>query len=146
MNKNNCYFYNLPEELQKYIFDIVKNDAAQTIITYWYIYIQKKVIAINLILKLPTVYLPHWEYDTIIETYSPSRNQTVYNFIYCNKVLSGNEDAEWWNAKLTKLKNGLDWWLNYIIINSLDDIPKRAINNLYYSERIWSNLYKKFNE
>ena len=161
-----CRFYRLPQEIQDYIFFWAKTFAVDTIINNWYIYLNKKVYAINLVLKLPIIPKLHWKYNIYIDTYNLSQDKITNVFSYCNKILSGKEDRVWWNSKLKILRDTLDWWLNFyndeVIANPpYSTIPDyflfqtynaghlsniTTIDNFTYCEHLWSCLDAKFND
>ena len=102
---NTCRFYNLPIELQLYIYEIIDNDAANTIIKFWYKYLNRKVIAVNRILNLPLLY----DTQSHAYYYDPNNINVINTFTYCDKVLSGSpsEDSAFWVGRINKLENGI---------------------------------------
>lgn len=102
-------FFDLPIDLQNYIFFIVKNIQVNIIIKYWYKYIQKKINIINNIVNLDT-FDPWSIYDSNI-------------FYNASRILSGKEDFHWWSNVISNLAYSIshNYLPNYLdISNNLD--------------------------
>ena len=127
-------FYLLPNDLQTLIYSIIDNNAANKIIEYWYRYIHKKIIAINLMEQLPKELLQKHNGDIYI-VYNPLTSNVMKTFEFGNKVLSGNEDNQWWSSKLNRLEIGL------IVYGSL---KWQNIENYKRSNDVFLSLVKKF--
>ena len=125
--------YDLPLDIQSLINLINKERASNIIQNYWYSYINRKVIAINLITNLPKDVI-FKENGNIIKIFNPSNPFVIKTFEYCNKVLSGNEDYDWWTSKIIMLERG-------IIIHN-DIMNNNIMNN---NHKLCNELYNKFN-
>ena len=86
------YFDLLPSEICDYIYSI---KSANTIIDYWYLHIQKKVLLINQILY--------------INSFNPwnIRHSTLFND--AARILSGKEDYDWWTNIIIKFAMSINY-------------------------------------
>jgi len=117
----NLFYDLLPYDLQIYVFNIINNYSVNTIIKYWYKYIQKKVILIQKIINLNQIN-PWLKYDSNI-------------FFNASNILSGNEDYNWWSKTITNLAHSI---ANNVFSNS-------DINNYNLSICSCLKLAEKFN-
>ena len=86
------YFDLLPSEICDYIYSI---KSANTIIDYWYLHIQKKVLIINQIL-----YINSFNPWNIIHS-------TLFND--AANILSGKEDYDWWTNIIIKFAMSINY-------------------------------------
>jgi len=109
------YFDLLPIEICDYIYSI---KSANTIIDYWYLYIQKKILIINQILY--------------INNFNPwnIRHSSLFND--AANILSGKEDYDWWTNIIIKFAMSI----NYCPIS--DRIMDRIRNSKYTNLNIYN--------
>ena len=114
----------LPDELSVKIYKCYLDNLVNIIIKNWYNYINYKITAISLISKLSSPFKFNYE--------------TLSCLCYCNKILSGKEDKDWWLRKINKISYLInDKKINYINLNNEE---KNLVNNIeYYYESI---IYK----
>ena len=137
------YFYDLPQDIQSLINLINKERASNIIQNYWYSYINRKVIAINLITNLPKDVI-FKENGNITKVFNPSNPFVIKTFEYCNKVLSGNEDYDWWTSKIIMLERGIIIQYNNIMNNNI--MNNNIMNNNIMNNNIMNNNHKLCNE
>lgn len=139
----------LPFELSLYIYKSIQHTAVNNIIYSWYKHIEKKTHATILILKITD----NLEYITCNYSFiNHLDDYTIYNNVYrvdcfnpyvrdvlqyCNNVLTGIEDRDWWYRKLTLIRDSI-----YILYNDFNhaNIEKQKI---YLDICL---LYKKIND
>ncbi len=121
-------FPTLPFDLSMYIHKQRQNTAINTIINAWFNHIARKVIAINLISRIATS-------RDVIYNYNPYINytdSTVLNTLsYCNRVLSGNEDKEWWIKKILIVVSRFNYQINNNNSCVYDEYPQKILNLCY---------------
>jgi len=82
----------LPSDISQYIYTI---SAANTIIDYWYKYIQKKIRIIYKIID--------------IIDFNPWTHNHSTLFYKASKIISGNDDHEWWSAIIIKFAMSINY-------------------------------------
>ena len=130
-------FPSIPDDLSIVIYKFRFIIATNTIIKYWYKHIAKKITATNLIIKTTETNLSGQRIVTIDPT-------VVSNLEYCSRNLNSTLDKAWWNNKLKKISNSLDfsgfyYWDGFTdtekILHSRSrdayEILHKKINNLY---------------
>ena len=130
-------FPSIPDDLSILIYKYRFINATNLIINYWYKHIARKVLATNLMIETTEKYLCGFR----IVTTDPT---VVINLEYCSRTLNSEVDKEWWNKKLQKISNSLDfcgfyYWDGFtnseknLHSRSRDayDILYKKINNLY---------------
>jgi len=125
----------LPFDLSMYIHKHRQNSACNVIINSWYNHIARKVIAINLISRIVTS-------QDVIYNYNPYINytdSTVLNTLnYCDRVLSGNEDKDWWTKKILQVVSRFNYQINNNNSCVYDKYPQEILTICY-------KIYSKFN-
>jgi hypothetical protein len=121
-------FPTLPFDLSIYIHKQRQNTATNTIINSWFNYIARKVIAINLISRIVTSRDVIYNYNPYIN-YTDSRVACTLH--YCNRVLSGNEDREWWTKKILQVISRLNYQINNNNICIYDEYPQKIVTLSY---------------
>lgn len=120
-------FYKFPMlsfDLSIYIHKHRQNTATNTIITNWFNHIARKVIAINLISRIIIS-------QDVTYNYNPYINYTHLNVLsslnYCNRVLTGNEDIEWWTRKIIQLVSYFNYKINNNNTYVYDEYPQKIL-------------------
>jgi len=148
----------LPKDISLHIYNFTINNAANTIIDYWYRYISRKTIAAQLILEITSrinnytvdyvynynpnnsIYNLNTTYNLHEETYA-NRLNMVLN--YCNNVLTGNEDSQWWLRRMNIIAQAIYYNFNTFSRSSIDiQNLLRNINVLY---RDIQNKFQNYN-
>jgi hypothetical protein len=122
---NNFYkFPAIPFDLSMYIHKQRQNNACNIIINSWYNHIARKVIAINLISRIVTS-------RDVIYNFNPYINitdSTVLSTLnYCNRVLSGNEDREWWTKKILQVVSRFNYQINNNNTYVYNEYPQKIL-------------------
>ena len=129
----------LPFDLSIYIHKQRQNNACNIIINSWYNHIARKVIAINLISRIVTS-------RDVIYNFNPYINitdSTVLSTLnYCNRVLSGNEDREWWAKKILQVVSRFNYQINNNNICIYDEYPQKILTVCY---KIYTKFYRNHN-
>ena len=132
-------FPTLPFDLSMYIHKHRQHSACNVIRNRWYNYIARKVIAINLISRIVSS-------QDAIYNYNPYINfidLTVLNTLnYCNRVLSGNEDREWWTKKILQVVSRFNYQINNNNCCIYDEYPHKILNICY---KIYTKFYRHNN-
>ena len=125
------YFDMLPIEIVEYIFKIRDNNMVNLIIKNWYIYIGKKIVATEFLIKMRDTTNRHSSY-TIHNTIGNHINNDInsnylFNDInirrlkYINSIINGREN-KWWKDIIQKIG------MNCIYINLNNTILKKSNN------------------
>tara|TARA_A100001011_G_scaffold323285_2_gene345130 strand:+ start:205 stop:711 length:507 start_codon:yes stop_codon:yes gene_type:complete len=138
----------LPLELSARIYRRIQHNAVNLIITAWYKHIGKKTLATVLILKITDhlreiipdnnfiIPVDNNIYNNVyrVDCFNP---YVRYVLQYCNNVLTGIEDREWWDRKLSIIRHSI-----YALYNDFNyaNIQKQKI---YLDICL---LYKKIND
>ena len=124
----------LPFDLSMYIHKQRQNTATNTIIKGWFNHIARKVIAVRLISKIVTS-------QDVIYNYNPYINftdSTVLSTLnYCNRVLTGIEDREWWSRKILQVVSRFNYQINNSNSRIYDEYPQKILTVCY-------QIYNKF--
>ena len=118
-------FLPLPNDVCEHIEFYVNCDAINIIIKYYYKYINEKVKIIYAILNLNDYYCPLYM-------------ETAMIFSNASKVLSGNEDYDWWVNVIWELTEHINHLIDYSFINIEE---RRAFDLSIYSCRILANKF-----
>tara|TARA_B110000037_G_C16660762_1_gene318474 strand:+ start:61 stop:492 length:432 start_codon:yes stop_codon:yes gene_type:complete len=118
-------FLPLPNDVCEIIEFYLNSNAIDIIIKYWYKYINEKVNIINDILNL--------------ENYNPLYISNAIVFSNASKIISGNEDYDWWVNIIWTLTDNITSLMNLPFFNIQQ---KNSFNLSVYSCRI---LAHKFN-
>jgi hypothetical protein len=137
---NNFYkFPAIPFDLSMYIHKQRQNNACNIIINSWYNHIARKVIAINLISRIVTS-------RDVIYNFNPYINitdSTVLSTLnYCNRVLSGNEDREWWTKKILQVVSRFNYQINNNNTYVYNEYPQKILAVCY---KIYTKFYPNYN-
>ena len=137
----------LPTELSSKIYSFVLENAAELIRKKWYNYIYKKIIITKLFLDItsnnyrhninhPNIfdnslnYINNYQED-VIDCFN---YHVLIVLKYCNKVLSGKEDRQWWLNKLRIIANSIYFYYDHF---NHTDLTKQGIYMnicLYYKK------------
>jgi len=131
-------FYKFPMlsfDLSIYIHKYRQNTATNTIITNWFNHIARKVIAINLISRIIISQDVTYNYNSYIN-YTHLNVLSILN--YCNRVLTGNEDIEWWTRKIIQLVSCFNYQINNNNTYVYDEYPQKILTVCY-------KIFTKFN-
>lgn len=125
----------LPFDLSIYIHKHRQNTATNTIITAWFNHIARKVIAINLISKIVIS-------QDVVYNYNPYINYTHSTVLstlnYCNRVLTGSEDREWWTRKILQVVSRFNYQINNNNACVYDEYPQKILT-------VCCKIFTKFN-
>ncbi len=125
----------LPFDLSIYIHKHRQNTATNTIVTAWFNHIARKVIAINLISRIVIS-------QDVIYNYNPYINYTHSTVLstlnYCNRVLTGSEDREWWTRKILQLVSRFNYQINNSNSCVYDEYPQKILT-------VCCKIFTKFN-
>lgn len=129
----------LPFDLSMYIHKQRQNNACNIIINSWYNHIARKVIAINLISRIVTS-------RDVIYNFNPYINitdSTVLSTLnYCNRVLSGNEDREWWTKKILQVVYRFNYQINNNNTYVYNEYQQKILTVCY---KIYTKFYPNYN-
>lgn len=138
MDSSSCYFYNLPIDLQNYIFNIIKNNSVNYIRKIYYKNKNHNEIAKNKINKL-NIQIYQLVDGYYGYAYNPFSSKVIEAFTFSARILSGKKNSPWWLSRIAILKTGLDCWQNYIVSNNLYNLYK-PLQHIY---NIWMKLDNK---
>lgn len=148
----------LPRDLSLYIYNFTRNNAANTIIDYWYRYISKKTIAAQLVLEITnrlntytvdyvynynpnnSTYNLNTPYNLHQQTYA-NRIYTVLN--YCDNVLTGNEDSHWWLRRMNIIAQAI--YYNFNAFNHSNMDIQNLLRNINMQYRNIINKFQNYN-
>lgn len=122
MNKGILIIYknfNLPVDCIRFIYDIIINDAANTIINAWYKKIQYKITLLRNIINLHKYHSLNGRYVY----YSPFTRDVAKNFYKASRVINRFDDIDTWLKYFNRLNNFFKYVPN---LNFLD-------KNVFYS-------------
>lgn len=132
-------FPTLPFDLSMYIHKYRQNNASNIIIKGWFNHIARKVIAVNLISRIVTS-------QDVIYNYNPYMNytdSTVLNTLnYCNRILTGIEDREWWTRKIAQVISRFNYQINNSNSCIYDEYPQKILTVCY---KIITKFYPNYN-
>ncbi len=129
----------IPFDLSMYIHRHRQNSACDVIINSWYNHIARKVIAINLISRIVAS-------QDVIYNFNPYMNitdSTVLSTLnYCNRVLSGNEDREWWTKKILQIVSHFNYQVNNNNTYIYNECSQKILTVCY---KIYTKFYPNYN-
>ena len=128
-------FPSIPDDLSILIYKFRFTIATDIIIKYWYKHIAKKIVATHLMIETTEKNLS----GSRIVTVDP---RVVSNLEYCSRNINNTVDKIWWNNKLMKISNSLDF-TGFYYWESFTDTEKELYSR---SRDAYEILHKKIND
>ena len=118
----------LPDDICEHIEFFILSDISNIIIKYWYKYLDKKINLIKNIVKL--------------NNYCPLNNKHSLTLYKASKIISGNEDNDWWVNFIWEIIDSLTDSINYRFLNIQQS---NSYDLSVYSCRILANKFNILN-
>lgn len=132
----------LPFELSLHIYKNIQCNAANIIIREWYKRIQKKTVAVKLVMKIidnaTTTMYNNYNY---IDCFSQYVKRVLQ---YCSNVLTGTEDREWWIRKLDIIAHSIYTFYSYFNRANIEK-QKIYLDICLFYKKINDKFYVRYN-